>query len=380
MSKDPLERLRQEIEGLDEEILKLLNKRASVSLEIGKLKAQAGTHIRDLQREEEIFAYLAKLNKGPLEPDQIKQIFEQIMSVSRSLQAHTADNARGLQVQSRDFNRSFTVSGNTALYGILGNPVAHSMSPLMHNTAFELLGIDAVYLPFEVEDFPRALAGMKALGIKGASVTHPFKTQALDLADEIDDISEKIGAVNTLVFEKHGIRGTNTDWVGAVASIEALLPIKGHRFVVLGAGGAARAVVFGIVSKGGNCIVANRSEDKGRALAQAFDCDFVPLPEIDQVQADCLVNTTPVGMYPKTDEMPVPDQALGAYKAVADVIYNPLETMLLKQAKAAGCMVASGFEMFVYQGIEQFTIWTGAQAPVREMREVVYERLLVSGH
>lgn len=376
MSKDPLEEFRQEIEHLDVEILRLLNERASVSLKIGKLKAQNGADIRDVRREEAIFTYLAKHNKGPLTSDEIKQIFEQIISISRRLQALAADNGSDPRVKGDDINQSFTVSGQTAVYGIIGNPVAHSMSPLMHNTAFKLLGIDAIYLPFEVEDLTGALAAIKALGIKGASVTHPFKTQALALIDKVDETAEKIGAVNTLVFEGQGIRGTNTDWVGAVRWLEALLPIRGHSFVVLGAGGAARAVVFGIVSKGGSCIIVNRSQDKGRTLADAFDCDFVPLAEIDKIKADCLVNTTPVGMYPKSDEMPVPDRVLGAYKAVADVIYNPLETMLLKHAKAAGCVVASGFEMFVYQGIEQFTIWTGRQAPIKEMKQVVYQRLL----
>jgi len=154
-----------------------------------------------------------------------------------------------------------------------------------------------------------------------------------------------------------------------------LLPIKGHTFVVIGAGGAARAVVFGITSKGGKVIVVNRSEEKGRLLAEEFDCTFALLSKIRSVGGDCLVNTTPVGMYPKSDRMPLPKRILGTYKAVADVIYNPFETMLLKEAKAAGCKVSSGFHMFVYQGVEQFNTWTGRQAPARQMGAVVYERL-----
>jgi shikimate dehydrogenase len=245
----------------------------------------------------------------------------------------------------------------------------------MHNAAFKLLGIDAIYLPFEVEDLQGAVPGMKALRIKGASVTHPFKTQIIGLIDEIDDTAGKIGAVNTLVFGKERVRGINTDWVGAVRCLETLLPIEGHKFVVVGAGGAARAVVFGITSKGGKAVVVNRSGEQGRALAEEFNCVFVPLSEIESARGDCLVNTTPVGMYPKEDEIPIPKQVIGTYKAVADVIYNPLKTMLLREAEAAGCMVASGLEMFVYQGTEQFSIWTGREAPVKEMREVVYERL-----
>ena len=375
MSEDSLGPLRQNIEVLDRKLLSLLNERASVSLQIGKLKIQKGLDIRDPWREQAVFKYLTQYNKGPLKADEIEEIFKKIVSISRRIQSAASFSGSRRSFESADANTSFAVTGETALYGIIGNPVAHSMSPLMHNTAFRLLDLDAIYLPFEVEDLPGALTGMKALNVQGASVTHPFKRQILGLIDEMDDTAAKIGAVNTLSFGKHGIRGTNTDWVGAVRWLEVLLPIEDHTFVVIGAGGAARAVVFGITSKGGNVIVVNRSEEKGRALAEEFDCAFALLSEIESVGGDCLVNTTPVGMYPKADEMPVPKGVLGTYKAVADVIYNPLETMLLKEAEAARCQVASGFHMFVYQGVEQFSTWTGRKAPGRQMEAVVYERL-----
>ncbi len=376
MSKDSLNELRNRIEAVDLELLRLLNERASVSLEIGKLKAEEGLDIRDPWREQDIFTYLAQHNTGPLKTGQVEETFQKILSISRSLQSEVYSNGSDQQVKSVKANTTSRLTGSTSVYGILGNPVAQSMSPLMHNAAFALLGIDAIYLPFEVEDLSSAFTGMKALNIKGASVTHPFKEQIIQLIDKIDDTANRIGAVNTLVFGKEGIRGTNTDWVGAVRCLEALLPIDGHTFVLLGAGGAARAVVFGITTNGGKVVVVNRSEKKGRALAEEFDCVFVPFSEIQDVEGDCLVNTTPVGMYPKADEMPVPKSVLSRYKAVADVIYNPLKTMLLKEAEAAGCMVASGFEMFVYQGVEQFSTWTGREAPVNEMRDVVYQRLL----
>jgi shikimate dehydrogenase len=154
-----------------------------------------------------------------------------------------------------------------------------------------------------------------------------------------------------------------------------LLPIEDHKFVVIGAGGAARAVVFGVTTKGGEAVVVNRSEEKGRALAEEFDCAFVSLSEIESTRGDCLVNTTPIGMYPEENEMPVPKGVLGSFKAVADVIYNPFKTMLLREAEAAGCMVASGFEMFLLQGTEQFRIWTEKEAPAELMRNLVLERL-----
>jgi len=375
MSKDSLNRLRQDIEALDRKLLRLLNERASVSLQIGKFKVREGLDIRDPWREQAVFQYLTRYNEGPLKAGEIEEIFEKIVSISRRIQSAASLSGSNPSVEWADADTSFAVTGQTALYGIIGNPVAYSMSPLMHNTAFRLLDLDAIYLPFEVEDLPGALTGMKALKVKGASVTHPFKRRVFGLIDEIDDTAAKIGAVNTLSFGKDGIRGTNTDWLGAVRCLEALLPIEGHTFVIIGAGGAARAVVFGITGKGGNVIVVNRSEEKGRALAEEFDCPFALLSDIERVGGDCLVNATPVGTYPKTDEMPVPKGVLGAYKGVADVIYNPLETMLLKEAAAAGCRVASGFHMFVYQGVEQFSIWTGRKAPVKEMEAAVYERL-----
>ena len=375
MSKDDLDRLRRRIEDLDGALLKLLNQRAEVSSEIGQLKGKDGLSIYDHSREESIFRYLAQHNKGPLNTSEVSKIFGEIISISRKLQSNIRGDDSEPHVRSAADSDASMLSGHTSLYGILGNPVAHSMSPLMHNAAFRFLGIDAIYLPFEVQDLQGAVAGMKALGIKGASVTHPFKREIFALIDQIDDTAERIGAVNTLVFGAEGVRGTNTDWVGAVRCLEALLPIADHKFVVIGAGGAARAVVFGVTTKGGEAVVVNRSEEKGRALAEEFDCAFVSLSEIESARGDCLVNTTPIGMYPEEDEMPVPKGVPGSFKAVADVIYNPLETMLLREAEAAGCMVANGFEMFLFQGMEQFRIWTGKEAPAELMRNIVLERL-----
>ena len=269
-----------------------------------------------------------------------------------------------------------TLTGETSVFCVLGNPVSHSMSPPMHNTAFRRRSLNAIYVPFQVNNLADAVSGMSALGIKGASVTIPFKEDIMELVDEVDDRAKKIGAVNTLLLNTEGILGTNTDWTGALRCLETLLPIEGHTFAVLGAGGAARAVLFGIAQKGGRAIVVNRSEKKGRALAEEFNTSFVVLSEVQRLEGDCLVNTTPVGMHPKEHEMPVPKDILGRFKAVADVIYNPLKTMLLTKAEEAGCRIATGFEMFVYQGVEQFELWTGLEAPVQEMKDVVYDRLV----
>jgi shikimate dehydrogenase len=370
--------MRRKIEDLDVALLKLLNERAKVSADIGRIKMADGLSVYDHRREESIFRYLAQQNQGPLRTADIYRIFSAIISISRKLQSRAGEDDPASHVKSAVEDNMPMPSGSTSLYGILGNPVAQSMSPLMHNAAFRFLDIDAVYLPFEVADLQGAVAGMKALGVKGASVTHPFKRQIFASIDEIDDTAEKIGAVNTLVFGTDGVRGTNTDWVGAVRCLEALLTIQNQKFVVIGAGGAARAVVFGVHSKGGEAIVVNRSEKKGRALAEEFECPFVPLADIESARGDCLVNTTPVGMYPNEGQMPVPKHVLGTFKAVADVIYNPLQTLFLREAEAAGCKVASGFEMFLFQGTEQFKIWTGQEAPVELMRNLVLERLTMA--
>ena len=375
MSDDTLKALRQRIDDLDGALLKLLNERAEVSLRIGRLKAENSLSILDRDREASVFGLLAEQNKGPLSGSQIRAIFSGIIGASRELQESVANQDSELSGQKAGGETNLGPSGSTSIYGILGRPVAQSMSPVMHNAAFRQVGIDAVYLPFEVDDLKAAVAGMKALGMKGASVTHPFKTEILQLIDGIDETALKIGAVNTLVFTVEGIRGTNTDWVGAVKCLETLLPIEGNRFVVIGAGGAARAVVFGVMSKGGEVTVVNRSTAKGEALAEEFDCKFVPLEEIGQSRGDCLVNTTPVGMHPNVREMPVPKRVLRDFRAVADVIYNPMKTMLLRQAEAAGCAVASGFDMFLFQGTEQFSLWTEKEPPVELMREVVLKRL-----
>jgi shikimate dehydrogenase len=278
------------------------------------------------------------------------------------------------KIETREFWDA--VTGETSVYCVLGNPVAHSMSPPMHNTAFRQCGLNAIYVPFQVNNLADAVSGLSALGIKGASVTIPFKEDIMELVDEVDNTAKKIGAVNTLLFNTEGTLGTNTDWTGALRWLETLLPIEGRTFAVLGAGGAARAVLFGITDKGGNAIVVNRSEEKGRALAREFNTPFLAFSEVHRLKGDCLVNTTPIGMHPNENEMPVPTDVLGRFKAVADVIYNPLKTMLLKRAEETGCRIATGFEMFVYQGVKQFELWTGLEAPVQAMKDVVYHRLV----
>jgi len=263
----------------------------------------------------------------------------------------------------------------TEIYGILGNPVAHSLSPLMHNCAFRKMKFDAYYIPFLVEDLEGAIRGVKTLNIRGVSVTIPFKTSVLPFLDEVDEGSRVIGAVNTILNKDGRLRGFNTDWIGLVESLEEAVDIKDRTFVVIGAGGAARAAVFGILKKGGFPVVMNRTEEKGEALAREFGCPFHPLSDMSSVGADGLINTTPVGMTPDERKTPVRRGDLSRFRVVMDVVYNPLRTRLLRDAKEAGCKIVDGLGMFVRQGAEQIRIWTGREPPVELMHRVVRRQL-----
>ena len=267
-------------------------------------------------------------------------------------------------------------SANTAIYALIGDPVGHSLSPLMHNRAYQEMKLPAAYVACRVEDVENALRGMKALNIRGLSVTIPHKVEVMKYLDEVEPQARKIGAVNTVINTGGRLRGANTDWQGIVSTLQAVMEMKGKTFVVLGAGGTAPAAIFGIIEAGGIPVIVNRTEEKGRHLARTWGCDFRPLSEISGLKADCLINTTSAGMFPHTGQSPIPDAALGNFHWVMDVIYNPLKTRLLREAEKAGCGVLSGLDMFVHQGAEQIKIWTGQEPPRALMREVVKNHLL----
>lgn len=267
-------------------------------------------------------------------------------------------------------------SSKTAIYALIGNPVGHSLSPLMHNRAYQEMRLPAQYVPFCVEDVENALRGVRALNISGLSVTIPHKVEVMKYLDEVEPQARKIGAVNTVSNTGGRLRGANTDWQGIVRTLQAVMEIKGKTFVVLGAGGTAPAAIFGIIEGGGIPIIVNRTEEKGRHLARAWGCDFRPLSEISGLQADCLINTTSAGMFPRTDQSPIPEAVLSNFRWVMDVIYNPLQTRLLREAEKAGCGLLSGLDMFVHQGAEQIKLWTGQEPPRALMREVVKSHLL----
>jgi len=267
------------------------------------------------------------------------------------------------------------MKNNSKTFALFGNPVEHSLSPLMHNAVFEKMNIDARYMAIRVENVRDILTEIKKSNIHGASITIPHKTAIMEYLDEISSSSVRIGAVNTVTHSNGKLKGNNTDWTGLVLSLRESIEIEGKTFAILGAGGATRAAIFGILEEGGTPIVLNRTIKKGEELAKEFGCEFYPLTETGKIKGDCLINTTPVGMFPDMEKSPVSKGVLQNFRWVMDIIYNPLKTKLLKDAKEAGCSTITGVSMFVHQGAEQIKIWTGLQPPIEFMKKVVLEKL-----
>jgi shikimate dehydrogenase len=261
-------------------------------------------------------------------------------------------------------------------FALFGNPVGHSLSPLMHNAAYKEMKIDASYVPLCVEHLEDAIQLIREGNMQGASITIPFKTAVITYLDEVEQSAQQIGAANTIWHDDNGrLTGYNTDWIGLVRDLEESLEIHNKTFVILGAGGAARATVFGIQQRGGTPLVINRTSTKGEAMAREFGCPFYPLSEIGNIRADCLINTTPVGMAPKKGKSPIEKRTLSNFRWVMDCIYNPLKTQLLQDAEEAGCATLNGVGMFVHQGAEQIKIWTGMEPPREFMKKIVLEKL-----
>lgn len=279
------------------------------------------------------------------------------------------------------------MDSKTLFTGVFGFPVGHSMSPLMHNTAFAALELNYTYGAFEVEKgaLKKAVEGIRALGFRGVNVTIPHKVEVMDYLDEIDEEARQIGAVNTIVNENGTLIGYNTDGQGYVRSLteEWNTPLKGKKVVILGAGGAARGVAVSLAKSGvAEIIVANRSFDKAHELAthlsQWVGSRGVALEHLDQTKpldADLLINTTSVGMSPHVAHIPISPAVLHDQLMVSDLIYNPLYTELLTQAQQAGARVHNGLGMFIHQGALAFERWTGQAAPVSLMKEAVLQFL-----
>lgn len=280
------------------------------------------------------------------------------------------------------------ISGKTKICGIIGDPVEHTMSPAMHNAAFKKLGLDYVYLPFRVtkEELGRAIDGIRALNIRGLNVTLPHKVAVSQFLDELDTPAEKIGAINTIVNRNGVLKGYNTDATGFLrALLERGIDPKGKRVVILGAGGASRAISFILAERGARLVILNRTWDKAKLCADRISGLFqneVAALKLNREnlmtalsQADILVNTTSLGMDPDINQTPVAANLLKPALVVFDIVYNPIETRLQREAKVAGATVIGGVEMLVWQGAVAFEKWTGLKAPVELMRNEVIKVL-----
>jgi shikimate dehydrogenase len=257
------------------------------------------------------------------------------------------------------------ISARTALCGILLHPAGHTRSPAMHGAAYAALGIDAVYLAFDVPParLADALRGARALGVRQLAISLPHKQAALAHADELEETARRIGALNTLTLVGERWLGSNTDWLGAVRALESERSLDGARAVVLGAGGTARAVVFGLLARGAHVHVLNRNPQRARQLADELGAQASgALADLAHTPHDVLVNTTSVGL--REDVSPVDAGALRAGSLVMDAVYEPLRTRLLRDAEARGARTLSGKWMLIHQAAEQFRLFTGKDAPL----------------
>ncbi|AXV38583.1 MAG: shikimate dehydrogenase [Methanobacteriaceae archaeon] len=279
------------------------------------------------------------------------------------------------------------ITGKTNVVGLIGDPIEHSLSPLMHNAAFLELGLDYVYVPYRVskEDLETSIKGAQSLNIKGLNVTIPHKTAIIKFLDELDRSSQLIGAVNTVKFEDNIIKGYNTDGIGLVRALEEVTSIKNKRVVITGAGGAARAAAFQILLEGaGSMVIANRTVNNAITLRDDIlnnfkgDVEAVDLGQLktELKDVDILIDTTPLGMYPNIDENPViTAEYMHSNLTVFDMVYNPLKTSLLIEADKAGAKSVSGIKMLIYQGIESFQIWTGIKPSVMSFQNSLKDKL-----
>ncbi|MFC1880795.1 shikimate dehydrogenase [Thermodesulfobacteriota bacterium] len=352
-----IQKLRHRIDEIDDQILELINQRLLTAREIGAIKDRSGTAIVDSARETQIYQRLSSVNKGPLKENGLHHIFRAVLAAGRGIQ--TPGNK----------------SGVAPLYVVVGNPIDHSLSPVMHNSALAHSGLDGCYLALRVEKIAAAVDGIRGLGIRGASVTIPHKIAVLPYLDKLDPMASDIGAVNTILNKDGVLHGYNSDCNGAVMAIAEKTAIKDKAAAIIGAGGAARALGFGLKQEGAMVTIINRTKTRGEKLAKDLECQFISLEEVKELPYHLVVNATPAGMTPDVNSIPIATKFLKPEMVIMDMVYNPLQTRFLKEAKIIGCTIVDGVSMFVHQGAVQFELWTSHEAPVDIMRKVVLEEL-----
>lgn len=278
---------------------------------------------------------------------------------------------------------SYQITGKTRVCALFGDPVEHAMSPVMHNAAFRKLGLDYVYIPCRVkkEDLGNAVTGIRALNFRGFNVTIPHKLAVIPFLDKLEPMARKLGAVNTVVNDDGILTGDNTDATGFLQSLlEKGIEPKGKQLAILGAGGSARAIAFILADRGARLTILNRHLERAQELARdvAKNIQSLPLDEKHLAsvlrESEVLINATSIGMQ-KADETPVPDRLLRPDLVVVDIVYNPIETRLLRDARAVGAATIDGVAMLVWQGAQGFEKWTGHKAPVDLMRKEAIKAL-----
>ncbi len=281
--------------------------------------------------------------------------------------------------QMQDLYRYDEINAETEVYGVMGDPIAQSMSPLVHNSAFRHAGLNKVYVPFRIprEDVPAFLDDARELGIRGLSVTIPHKEAVLKKVTKVDGGAKGVGAANTIIFNGAELIGYNTDYRGAMDSLEKAmnLPHGGHESLhgkvamVLGAGGAAKAIGYGLKRRGADVVITGRTLEHAETLAKRLECKSIEWGARHAPAVDILINCTPMGMHPNVDESPYDKHRLRPTMVVFDTVYNPETTLLVKEARLKGCNVITGVAMFIRQAALQFELFTGQPAPEELMRE-----------
>lgn len=291
-----------------------------------------------------------------------------------AVESATASGQLSLEQMKRLY-RADKLTKKTRVYGVIGNPISHSLSPVMQNAGFQARGMDAVFLPFLARDLRDFLAAIGSLRIAGFSVTLPHKQAIMRYLSDCDPLAAAIGAVNTVVVRGGGkLYGYNTDYVGVLRALENRIALPGSRVLILGAGGAARAVAFALAQAGATPCICARRPAKAKQLARAAGGQLVERARLRHEFFDAIVNATPVGMYPHAGESPLAEKELNC-RLVFDTIYRPRQTKLLQLAARRGIETVSGVEMFVAQGTAQWEIWTGERAPEKIMRAATLKAL-----
>ncbi|HLC93074.1 MAG TPA: shikimate dehydrogenase [archaeon] len=264
------------------------------------------------------------------------------------------------------------IDAKTQLFCLLGKPAKHSLSPMMHNAGFSAIGMNCIYLAFEPENLAGTVKGLRELDVGGFNVTMPFKTEIIPLLDKVDEMAKKIGAVNTVVNENGKLVGYNTDGVGAVAALKKVTPLAGKKILLLGAGGAGKAIAHYLAKEKVQLTIADKTKSKAEELAKAVGSQAALSDGIKSLEGfDIVINASPAGMKPDVQGTPVPVSLLHKNLVVFDIVYEPLETKFLREARLKGCKTINGVEMLLEQGFAAFELFAQRRAPQEKMREAL---------